>query len=128
MATETPITIPRWHEVLLLQTVVALVSAMGVGFFRGVELGKFWLLGAAIAAIPHAIFVYYAGRRQQQTDVRYTLRSTQRGMALKIALTALFFMWAFKAYGGNHAVVMLLGFAITTLAGAVYPLLRKTSQ
>ncbi len=125
MATDTPYKIPRWHEVLLLQAGVALASAAGVGLLSGVESGKFWLLGAAIAAIPHALFVYYAGRQQQQKDVRYTLRSTQRGMALKIALTALFFMWAFKANGESHTVVMLLGFIITTLAGAVYPLLRK---
>jgi len=128
MATETPDTIPRWYEALLLQMLVALVSATGVALLRGIEPGKFWLLGAAIAALPHAIFVYYAGRHQQHADVRYTLRSTQRGMALKIATTALLFMWAFKANGDNQALVLLLGFAITTLVGTVYPLLRKTSQ
>lgn len=128
MATDTPNTIPRWYEALLLQIVVALVSATGVVLLKGLELGKFWLIGAAIAAIPHAVFVYYAGRHQQQADVRYTLRSTQRGMALKMALTAVLFMWAFKAFGGNHTVVMLLGFVITTLAGVVYPLLKKRRQ
>lgn len=128
MATDTPETIPRWHAALLLQIVVALLSAIGVVFLLGIEPAKFWLVGAAIAAIPHAIFVYYAGRRQRQTDVRYTLRSTQRGMALKVALTALFFVWAFKVIGSSYAVVLLLGFAITTLAGAVYPLLKKDRQ
>ena len=104
------------------------LPATGVVLLKGLELGKFWLIGAAIAAIPHAVFVYYAGRHQQQADVRYTLRSTHRGMALKMALTAVLFMWAFKAFGGNHTVVMLLGFVITTLAGVVYPLLKKRRQ
>ena len=54
MATDTPNTIPRWYEALLLQIVVALVSATGVVLLKGLELGKFWLIGAAIAAIPHA--------------------------------------------------------------------------
>ncbi len=128
MATETPKTIPRWHQALLLQIVIALISAVGIGLLGGLEQLKFWLIGAAIAAIPHAVFVYYAGRYQQAPGVRKTLQSTQRGMALKLALTAVLFMWVFKATGSSHAVVILLGFAMTTLVGAVYPLLRKDRQ
>ncbi len=128
MATDTPNTIPRWHEALLLQIVIALIGALGFGLRGNHEQLKFWLIGAAIAAIPHAIFVYYAGRYQQSPGVRKTLRSTQRGLALKMAVTAVLFMWAFKANGSTHALVMLLGFAMTTLVGAVYPLFRKDRQ
>lgn len=128
MATDTPNTIPPWHEALLLQIVIALISALGFGLLGNIEQLKFWLIGAAIAAIPHAMFVYYAGRYQQASGVRKTLRTTQRGMALKMAATAVLFMVAFKANGSTHAVVMLLGFAVTTLVGAVYPLFRKGRQ
>ena len=128
MATDTPNTIPRWHEALLLQIVIALIGALGFGLRGNLEQLKFWLIGAAIAAIPHAIFVYYAGRYQQAPGVRKTLRSTQRGLALKMAVTAVLFMWTFKVNGSTHAVVMLLGFAMTTLVGAVYPWFRKDRQ
>lgn len=128
MVTEISNTIQRWHHALLLQIVLALIGAVGFGLRGDIEQLKIWLIGAAIAAIPHAVFVYYAGRYQGEPGVRKTLRSTQRGMALKVALTVVMFMWVFREIGNRHAIVLLLGFGLMTLVGAFYPLWHKSRQ
>lgn len=73
-----------------------------------------FLAGACISILPNIVFAYFAFRFAGATKSDLVMKSFSQGSKLKLALTLILFVIAYKQLP-DHPVSLLVGFAIATV-------------
>lgn len=83
-------------KLVLLQGVIAFISAVLVFFIWGASAAQSALLGGVVAALPNFVFAVYAFRFAGARQAKQVYASFKRGSVMKFLLTIIMFALVFK--------------------------------
>lgn len=121
----TPFRQLQAFRIVLLQLAVGIVLTTVATLLSGVVGGYSAAIGACIAWLPNAWFIYKAFRYQGARSMPAIVQSFWSGLAGKMILTAVLFALAFVAVQPLSVVGLFAGFVLVQLTGAASLLLMK---
>ncbi len=100
---------------LQTQLVVAFLVALVTGLFGSAHLAVSVSAGAFTSILPNLVFAVFAFKYSGARQNQLVARSFSQGSKLKLALTMILFVVAFKQFPEN-ALPIMLGFAVATVS------------
>ncbi len=100
---------------LLIQTVIAIVLSVFVGFMWEVHAGQSFFIGAMLDVIPSIVFTLYAFRFSGAQQLQLIAASFYRGETVKIMITGAMFIAVIKFFTVVFPA-LLVGFLIMKIS------------
>jgi ATP synthase protein I len=110
---------PPVHRIIVVQLVVAALSAALFLVFSNVTAAYSSLIGGLVSAIPNGFFMVQAFRFRGARNAEKVVKSFLKGEIGKITITVLLFVLAFTLIRTLDVVALIGGFVVTMLAGIV---------
>ncbi|MEO9943708.1 ATP synthase subunit I [Paraglaciecola sp.] len=102
-------------NILLLQSIIAIICTLLYSFFLGKNEGLSALYGGLICIIPSAIFAFLAFRYAGASKIKLVVRSFNKGSKLKFLFTILLFLFVYQ-WQSLQPLPLIVTYVVTLMA------------